>query len=127
MAPSRWATTIAITNANDAVAVGAHLAVQTPTQVVVGSHNDPASAAKFVVAGGAPGAPLNLLEVLADGTVVNAYLDALVTRVVALEAQLASALAGCAAPECAGHQGGVPRRRVLPGALEHVRARIFLP
>jgi hypothetical protein len=91
---------IHLEDADFAVAVGSHLRVTVPSQVVLGSFNDASSTAKFVVAGGSAEAPLHLLEVHADGRLVNTHVSDLEARVVALERQLADAVASCQQPEC---------------------------
>jgi len=80
---------LSVSNADDAVAIGSHLSTSTPTQVVFGAHNAP-SGAKFVVGGGVAGAPANLLEVFADGTITNAHIASLEARIANLEAALLS-------------------------------------
>jgi hypothetical protein len=87
-------------NADNAVVVGSDLHTVVPTQVVLGSHNAP-SIAKFVVAGGSATEPRNLLEIMPDGQLVNAHIDALEQKIVELEERLNEALSGCTGhPSC---------------------------
>lgn len=88
-----------LSDSDHAVAIGSHLQVDTPTQVMLGQYNAP-STAKFVLASGSENAPLNLLEINADGSIVNSYIDALAARVTALELQLSLALSACSDPAC---------------------------
>ena len=104
-----------ITSSDQAVGIGSHLRIQSvPKQVVIGAYNAPTDAA-FVAAGGtADDARQNLFEVKADGSLVNAHIVALTSRILALEgevstlanqmdalhASIQAALAGCGDPQC---------------------------
>jgi len=76
-------------NADDSVLLGSHLSTSVPTQVVIGTYGA-ASHAKLVFAAGSSAAPLNLVEVHADGTIENAHIARLEARIAALEAALLS-------------------------------------
>ena len=84
-------------NSDDAILIGSNLeAIDAQNQIVIGNHGA-ASQAKLVLASGTSEAPFNILEVHADGRIVNAH----IARLEAQLEEMMKLLGNCTSLTCA--------------------------